>query len=147
MSIRTSALKLANKLRALPSSTGVDIYTTSVTIRTKTWTSGRRGAEGPVTTSDVVLTPRPKVREIKQREIADSGGRYESGDVKIGPVTPSNAVGGYTPSQLTPRATASGIEYVYVLSGGITGEYKLVELVSDRALSYYLVVRRSRITP
>lgn len=147
MSIRSSALKLATKLRALPSSPGVDIYTTSVTIRTRTWAGGRKGAEGASTDVDLLLTPRPKVREVSQREIAGPAGRYQAGDVRVGPITPANAAGGYSEAQLAPTASASGTEILYVLAGGITGEYTRVDLQTDKALSYFLVLRRKRSTP
>lgn len=147
MSIRSSALKLAGKLRGLPSSPGVDIYTTSVTIRTRTNSGGRVGAEGVKTDSDLVITPRPKVREVSQREIAGSGGRYVAGDVKVGPITPAHSGGGYTEAQLAPTAGTNGVQVIYVLAGGVAGEYLRVDLQTDRALSYFLVLRRKRSSP
>lgn len=147
MSLRTSALKTANILRGLASRPAIDIYTTSVTIRTRTWTGGRIRTEQGKFDEDVVITPTPKVREISQREIAGSGGRYEAGDVKVGPLTPANSAGGYTAAQLAPTASANGIEIIYVLSGGITGEYMRVDLATDKPFTYTLILRRKRSTP
>lgn len=147
MSLRTSALKIANKLRALPSKPALDIYTTSVTIRTRTNAGGRIGVDAVKTDVDVVIRPRPKVREVNQREIAGSGGLYQAGDVKVGPITPAHSGGGYTAAQLAPVTSTNGVEIIYVLSGGVTGEYKRVDLTTDRAFSYWLLLRRKRSTP
>lgn len=87
------------------------------------------------------------MRDVNQREIAGSGGRYEAGDVKVGPFTPLHAGGGYTPEQLAPVVTVNGVEILYVLAGGLSGEYKRIDIETDRALSYWLVLRRKRSTP
>lgn len=152
MSLRSSALKTANRLRALASSPAIDIYTTSVTIRTRTWTGGRIGADGGKVDDDLLLTPRPRVREIAQREITGSGGRYQAGDVRVGPITPAhpnNPGAGYTQEQLAPVLTTQqrGVEIIYVLEGGITGEYMRVDLETDRAFRYTLILRRKRSSP
>lgn len=147
MSLRSSALRIANKLRALPSKPALDVYTTSVTVRTRTWAGGRVRADGGHEDVDVEILPRPKVREINQREIAGSGGRYEAGDVKVGPITPSHSGGGYTADDLAPVASARGVEVLYVLEGGISGEYMRIDIQTDRAFSYWLFLRRKRSTP
>src|SRR5262245_21177852 len=46
MSLRSELLKVADKVRALPSRPSWDVFTTSVTVRARTWTGGRIGAEG-----------------------------------------------------------------------------------------------------
>jgi hypothetical protein len=150
MSLRSSALKTANILRSLASKPAIDIYTTSVTVRRRTWTGGRIGAEGGKSDDDLVLTPRPRVRELNQREITGSGGRYTAGDVKVGPLTPAHDANpgvGYTEAQLAPIAPTSGVEILYVLEGGITGHYSRLDLQTDRAFSYWLILRRKRATP
>lgn len=150
MSLRSSALKTANILRGLASKPAIDIYTTIVTIRTRSWTGGRIGAAGGYVDEDLVLLPRPRVREINQREIAGSGGRYQAGDVRVGPITPAhpeNPGVGYTETQLAPDVTTNGVEILYVLEGGVTGEYRRVDLETDRAFSYTLILRRKRSTP
>lgn len=149
MSLRSSALKTANILRGLASKPAIDIYTTTVTIRTRTWTGGRIRSEQGSYDSDLLLTPTPRVREVSQREITGSGGRYQAGDVKVGPLTPSHASNpgvGYTAAQLAPVASANGVEIIYVLSGGVSGEYMRVDLETDRAFSYTLILRRKRST-
>ncbi len=147
MSLRTSLLKTVDTVRAVLSKSSIDERTTSVTIRTRTWTGGRVGADGGTSDSDVTLTPRPRVKELSQREIAGSGGRYQAGDVRVGPITPAWSSGGYTAAQLAPVITANGIEILYVLAGGIAGEYSRVDLETARSHSYFLVLRRLRATP
>ncbi len=147
MSLRSSALKIANRLRGLAPSPAIDIYTTRVIVRTRTWTGGRIGADGGKVDEDLEILPRPRVREISQREIAGPGGRYQAGDVRVGPITPKHAGGGYTQEQLAPAVTQNGVEVIYVLEGGISGEYMRVDLESDRAFRYMLILRRKRSSP
>lgn len=144
MTLRDRMSKLADTVRGLPSRSSVGERTTSVTIRTRTYAGGRRGSDGPKTDVDVVLTPAPKVREVSQRDITGSAGRYTVGDVKVGPITPSYPTGGYTEAQLAPTSSSSGVEVFYVLEGGVTGEYSRVDLSSDRSHSWFLVLRRRR---
>jgi hypothetical protein len=147
MSIRSALLKVADKVRALPSRPSWDVWPTSLTIRVRTWEGGRIGTEGGTTDVDLVISPKPRVKDVSQREIAGSGGRYEAGDVRVGPITPQYAGGGYTPAQLAPPVGSNGVEVLYVLSGGISGEYGRVDLQTDHSLSYWLVLRRKRSTP
>ena len=147
MSLRTSLLKTVDKVRAIASKSTIDERTTSVTVRKKTYAGGRVGAEGGAMTEDLILTPRPKVREVSQREIAGSGGRYQVGDVRVGPITPSYSGGGYTEAQLAPTVATNGIAVVYVLAGGVSGEYARIDLSTDRSHSWFLVLRRTRSTP
>lgn len=150
MSLRTALLKTADKVRAIASKPSIDERTTSVTIRRRVTSGGqlgRVGDGGGVSSTDLVLSPRPKVREVSQREITGSGGRYQAGDVKVGPITPTYSAGGYTEEQLAPRVTTNGVEIRYVLAGGITGEYSRIDLSTDRSHSWFLVLRRTRSTP
>jgi hypothetical protein len=136
---------LANRVRAIPES--LDERTTLVTIRTRTWVGGRRAAEGGYADVDLVLAPRPKVREVDQRDIDGSAGQYVTGDVRVGPITPSFPGGGYTKEQLAPTIVTNGVETSYLLSGGIDGDYARIDLTTDRSHSWFLVLRRKRTTP
>lgn len=147
MSLRTGLLKCAEAVRRIPSLPTVDVRPTTVTVRTRTWAGGRVGVDGGYTDVDFPILPTPLVREIAQREIAGSGGRYEVGDLRVGPMTPSYPEGGFTREQLAPEATTNGVEVLYVLEGGITGEYMRVDLQTDRSLSYFLLLRRKASTP
>lgn len=106
-----------------------------------------------VSDSDLVLPQQYRIRQISQREIADSGGRYENGDVIVEHITPYDGVSvGFTVAQLKPRVTSDAVERIYIISsddpaGGHTGEYDLRELRSWRALSFDLVLKRRENTP
>lgn len=145
MSLRTRMLAVADRVRAIPAR--LDERPTTVTIRTRTWAGGLPGREGATTHVDVVLTPTPKVREISQREIVNSGGRYQAGDLRVGPITPAYTGGGYTEAQLAPVVTSDAVEVVYVLAGYISGEYARVDLSQDRSHSWFLTLTRTRRTP
>lgn len=145
MTFRDRLNAIADRVRRTP--VALDERPTTVRIRTRTWAGGRRGSDGPTTDTDVTLTPTPKVREVNQRDIAASAGRYILGDVKVGPITPTYPGGGYTMEQLAPTITEGGIEIIYVLAGGVEGEYARVDLATDRTHSWFLTLRRRRTTP
>lgn len=144
MSLRTDLLPVVDELRALAGPSGFDVRPVRVTIRTRVWSGGRAGLGTP-TDTDLVLPQIYKVRELKSQEVAGSGGRYELGDVKVGPITPAYTGGGYSRAQLAPEG-ANGTEVAYLLSGAMAGEYNRISVETDRAFGYYLVLRRSRRT-
>lgn len=145
MSLRTDLLPVIDELRGLAGPTQFDIRTTAVSVRTRVWSGGKPGL-GSATDTDLVLSPRPKVRELNQSEVAGSGGAFEAGDVRVGPITPQYTGGGYTIAQIAPDG-AAGTEILYVLTGAIAGLYSRVSVETDRAFRYELVLRRSRQTP
>lgn len=148
MSLRTSLLGVLDTLRGITGPSGLDLRTSQLTIRTRTYTGGRRTSTAVTTDSDVALPQIYKVRQVTTGEIANSGGRYEDGDIMVGPITPSNGAGvGYTEAQLAPKPSGDGVDVLYLLSGAHAGTYDRVELRSTEPFSYYLVLRRTRITP
>ncbi len=141
----------------------LDAAPTRVDIITRTWSEGQRG-KGDPTESILYLgrgddPPCIPVRHVSTREIASSGGRYEEGDIRIGPIRPQGfddidqVFVGFTQSQLNPPIDQEGIEVIYRLtptddSGtGICGDYALVEFKRDRFLRFELIVGRDRRTP
>jgi hypothetical protein len=147
--LRQHLNRVAERIRALPVRLGE--RPTTVTIEVREW-SGRRVGDGSLmSTTSTVITPAPKVREVSLREIAGSGGRYEAGDVRVGPITPAYdtgvATGGYTSAQLAPLMTRNALEVVYVLAGWMAGEYLRTDLESDKSHQFYLVLRKNRATP
>lgn len=143
MSLRERMKATADKVRAIASRPGLDQRPTSVTIRTRTWLGGRRGAEGGTNDADLLLVPTPRVRELSTREIASSVGRYVAGDVMVEQITPAYAGGGYTEAQLAPLTT-TGNEIIYVLAGDVSGEFARVDLSTDDPHGWTLVLRRRR---
>jgi hypothetical protein len=140
-----------DKLRAIADSArdvATPIRMIQVTIRTRTWGGGRRGVE-PSTDADFVLPRRYRVRQISSKEIASSGGLYNEGDMRIGPITPpytSGGGGGFTAEQLRP-AGATNKEIFVILTGDMTGEYTIKDFNSDRPFSWFLIIGRRETTP
>ena len=137
--------RLADRLRPL----GASFRTTTVTVRTRTW-SGERVGEGVATVSDFVLPSYVGVEQISAREIASSGGRLRDGSVRIGPITPTYTVGGVpggtTSAQLRPSAMGYQ-EVLYLLTGEVAGEFALAELDTSDVLSWWVTANRTRATP
>lgn len=147
--------ELADQLRTISGPSSMDIRQSRLIVRTRTWAGGFRGSDGGFSDSDLTLPQIYHFRPLKASEIASSGGRYEMGDMKVGPITPSYPgtspfpAGGFTEAQLKPRPTANGVEIIYVLDGAgfHAGEYNLVEMQSSKSYSFFLVLRRTRKTP
>lgn len=142
-------LDVAETLRALAGPSVFDIRTTGVTVRTRSYVGGRRSSQSAYTDSDLVLPQIYKVARVKANEISSSGGLYEIGDLKVGPITPRGDTLGWTEAQLAPQVTTDGIDIIYVLSGnsGHSGEYSRVELQREKPFSYFLVLRRRSTQP
>jgi hypothetical protein len=150
-------LPVFDRLRAKTGPTGFDIRPTSLTVVTRRWTSGLVGVEpsdlvSPAFTDSRLELPSVfKVRQMSTREIASSGGRYEAGDAKLGPITPAytkadGSQGGVSEAQLKPDGD-EGTEIVYVLAGAHAGEYALIALVSTAPFAWWLVLGRRQTTP
>jgi hypothetical protein len=158
VSLRTRVLPVFERLRALAGPDRFDIRTARLVIATRTWAGGYRDADPPTPATpryvDVLLELPPiyEIVQVSTREIASSGGLYEMGDIKVGPITPrftraDGTTGGFTESELKPTPSANGIEIIYMLVGAHAGEYQLVELRSLRPFGYELVLRRQETTP
>lgn len=118
---------------------------TNVVLRQRVWTGGHRGEGTPVDT-DTTITPAPHVRELSTREISQSGGRFEVGDIRMGPITPKYAGGGYTKEELSPTSTVNGTEYYYVLTGPeVSGEYAPREVETTKGAASFFVVAKRRV--
>jgi len=140
-----------------------------VTIVTRFWTGGALGSGDKVDTGGrpgtlpLALPPWTKVRQVNEREIAGSGGRYEQGDLLIGNIRPSyidpvtSLPGGFTAEDLDPirtlRPGTQGVEVIYQLrqadptGTGLSGDFALIEFQRDRAFHFRLVVGGERTTP
>lgn len=152
MGSRNDFAELADGLRSLrgpEAGAGFDVTTNQLTVRTRVWSGGLRGL-GTTTDTDVVVNQKYPIREVSSLEIAGSGGRYEQGDLKVGPITPAwvdgAQSGGFTTAQLNPTG-ADGTEIIYLIVGSHPGEYQLIDLSSSRAFSYFLILGRRRTTP
>jgi hypothetical protein len=130
------------------------IHTTRVLVRTRTWNGGEIGT-GDFSDSDFQIGSEVRVSKITQKEILTSGGFFNFNDVKVTHITPPFNGGGYSLQQIAPSTqfppkketdegiTDSGVpdpavEYIYVLSGEINGNYRLKNCADDHALHYTL---------
>jgi hypothetical protein len=138
-------LAALDKIRAIGGILG--LRPTTVTVRQIAWT-GERAGVGTRTATDTVLTVAgqpPQVHRVTQRDLIRSGGLYQSGDFRIGPLTPSYGTGGVTEAMMDPAATANSDETYYILSGsnfpaaGLACER--IKEEADSNLHRYVVVR------
>jgi hypothetical protein len=152
VSVRTALLRVADRVRALSGPERLDQRPHQLSIVTRSWSGGFKGAGVP-TEVPLVLPQHFLIRQVSTREIAGSGGRYEMGDVMIEGITPEyvdpldGQAKGYSPLVLDPVVTRSGVEIVYRLTGPHAGDYQLVELQSWRPYGYHLVIRRRSDSP
>lgn len=124
---REALLVTVNNLRYLPS-LSFDIRTFRVYLVTRTWSGGSPNM-GDMTDTIVEILPRPKVRE-----------QADGASIIVGPITPSNVAGGYTPSQLFP-ADSSTTEFFWRVDGPFANgqtsvKYKPVHIDTSKAFSY-----------
>lgn len=135
-SILDDLLPVADELRALAGSPDFELHPYTVKIRRRTW-SGLKLVSATPETADLVigaldsegaLQP-PKVRIISTREIAASGGTYQDGDFRVGPVTPryddGTVRGGYYPAVTLPLPAAPTVS-VQGTAGSTTYKYKVI---------------------
>ena len=154
MSFRTNLLAAVERIRgAIPGA--LDLRQHTVTVRVRTWTGARPGLIGTSKTDvDTVLTNagyNPKVTEVSTRDIVASGGVYQQGDYRIGPLTPSYAGGGIALATVDPATTSTAREVLYKIEGqGLPSGgawFKRVEASMLRNFTNSIVVRRTAVTP
>ena len=111
---RNAFRAIANSVRRIPESLGQ--RTATVTVRVRVY-SAAVGASGTTITSttDTILTPRPKVRQVSDGQksyfgggtLATLTGSALAGVYDIGPITPAFGAGGYDQGDLVVAASAS----------------------------------------
>lgn len=146
MTFRTALLGTVERLRGrIPGR--LDLRPRKVTVRVRTWTGARPGV-GTYTDVDTVLLNagvNVKVAQVSTKDIVASGGRYASGDLKIGPITPEYPGGGTPSGVLDPPTTTTAREIFYLLEGpGFPDEGAWCVRVQDDVLPNfhgYVVVR------
>lgn len=147
MSFRTGLLAIADAVRGIAGPNGVDIRTNQLVVVKRTW-SGNRIRQGNATDETLELPKKYPVRPVSQDEISSSGGLYESGDVLVDHITPSDGASvGFTVAQLKPPISGDNQERIYKLVGEHAGEYALVELRTFRPFTFQMVLRRRSTTP
>jgi hypothetical protein len=160
LTFREAALFSLDQSRKVlgPGAGGIDLREDSVTVRVRTWTSGvlrKPPVSGAAyTDANLALPLWTNVAQVSTNRIAQSGGIYEVGDLRVGPITPSYpsplpgvAAGGLTPQQIAPKVTTPGVEVFYVVTGAHGGEYTLIRAETAHPLHYFLNIRRRLTTP
>lgn len=127
--LRESLLPVVESIRGIPGPIGVDVRTTTVTRRLRTWSGASVGLGAP-TDSDITISPRPKVLET-----------MAGNEVLVGPITPKQGATGYSQSDLLPTTSAAQ-EVSWVLAGANgTREYELVDIDTSRPFRFMLRLR------
>lgn len=145
MTLVPGLLPQLDRIRAIPAALGLRPF--SVVVRVRSW-SGSDLASGTATDSDTTITvgpgSAPKVRHLSPREVVASGGQYQTGDYRVGPLTPDGSGYGVPVSTFRPALTA-GQELLVKLTGPDTPSgglwCRLVSVEADHALHRYAVVR------
>lgn len=98
--------------------------------------------------------PKLKVRHLSARFVAQSGGRYEMGDLMVGPIRPyftnplTSVPGGFMVRELDPPNTDDATEVFWRVKqvnqagSGVTGDYRVIHIDETDALFYKVVIRR-----
>jgi len=117
-------------LRTVGGRLGLRVFT--VTQRVRRWTGERPGIGTHVDMDTVLvntgadgITVPVRARQLSRHDIVASGGHYQAGDWRIGPMTPSylaglfNPAGGYVDSELDPEVLPVPVatEILWLLSG------------------------------
>lgn len=151
------AARLAHRAAALTgrrAAEGAGVRSVAVSVVVESWSGPTQVATSTlVSTSTLVLSPRPKVVPAGEEagyfgggNSAISGGRLTAGTYRIGPITLACSTGGYTVAQLSPPG-ASDTRIYYFLAGdefsGAGERFELTDVDSSRPHQVTLTVRRT----
>lgn len=131
--VRASMLLAADKARQILSDK--EIRWKAVTLRTRTWDGAAAGL-GTASDVDVVLNPRPRIREVGVDFRASPAGLYEAGDLIVDEL--SSIL--YTRATLTGEGITSTQLFFWVVDGA---DY-VVKRVSETMLGWRVVLKRRR---
>jgi hypothetical protein len=139
-----------DKIRTrIPTKYGVRSVT--LTVRTTRFVGDFLTGGTPVTADKAITSPagdRYKVRVMSTKDVVASGGLYQSGAIKVGPITPPYPGGGWTKDDLIPPTTDGG-EVLYGLTEA-SGQTQWCQMASNDTLHdlhWYLVLNPTGTTP
>lgn len=117
MTFASDILGDLDDIRGIPDALGIRPY--AVSVLTRTWSADSLGGAYTDSTTPLLLANglRPKVRQVAYKETVAAGGRYQEGDYRIGPMTPTYDGGGVAYSTLAPARPNSRTEVYYIVSG------------------------------
>lgn len=140
MAFRDNLRKAVGAVRAIPGVYGVRPYTVQVEV--KSWSGAERG-EGVAVTDTTTIAENgvpPKVRWLRDEELAVGG--YASGAVEVGPITPDYPGGGTALSTLVPTLPANST-LRYILTGPRYPDgahFVMKQVRHDRGYQYSVVL-------
>ncbi len=134
--------KQIDKLRGIPGEMG--LRQVALVVRTVVW-PGKLGEGTPTRTDKAITTSGGrsyKVADVSTKDIIASGGKYQAGQLKVGPLTPAYSGGSWTLAELQPPkgSTATEVYYGVTDATGVTQWCRAVELNSFNSLHWYLVL-------
>lgn len=156
MTLRDECLPIFEDVRILLDDLGFRRY--DILLRVIDWAGGTVG-KGAKTTLDTPLViqgngatvpHRIKVRRITSQDILASGGKYQDGDYRIGPMTPVfvnifGLTGGNDVNYFNPeKSLTTKREFYYRLTGPgmeLGKWFKKIDQVVDTNWSYYFTLR------
>jgi hypothetical protein len=142
---RDAMLPTLDKLRTgIP--TGFGIRLVSLTVRVKTWSGTRVGSGTPTVTDTLIAGSggRYKVRELTVKDVVASGGKYQEGQLRVGPITPPYPGGPFTAAQLIPPKPSGQAQEVYYGIAAETGETQWCSMAGAdtlNALHWYVTLK------
>lgn len=143
-------MRTVDRIRGIPGQFDIRLFTCKV--RVTTWSGSRIGQGTATIVSERLLTVgegqyMPKVRQVTQKDILASGGKYTDQDFKVGPLTPPYLGGGVPAEWIDPPQQAGPTEVIFLLEGpGMPpggGRYKRIGDETDRAFHYNIILRHN----
>jgi hypothetical protein len=156
MTLRDRLQAVAERVRGIPDTLGMRPW--SILVRKRTWSGERVGIGLPVDV-DVPLhvyfgRANPRIQEVTSKDIVASGGTFTTGDIKVGPITPTclaavtATAGGHSFPDVDPLAGALPAEVMFLVTGPGTGPqgtwYKRVEGNSFNLFRMTIVLRATK---
>ncbi len=150
MDFKTAFTPTLDAIRSkIPTSFG--IRSATLTVRT-TLMSGSMIDNPSVASTDTIIRSstgdRYKIRVLSTKDIVASGGLYQSGDFRMGPITPPFPGSGFTKDDLIPPSVA-GQDVLYGITDQ-TGQTQWCQMVSNDTahdLHWYIILRATGSVP
>jgi len=145
MALRDDLLPTVDAIRAIPGLLGLRRHAVNSVV--ETWSGARPGVGTMTSTSTPILNAgqSPKVTLLSQRDIVASGGLYQDGDIRVGPITPEFGGGGAAESVLDPALSGQNEQSYFTVSGPLItggGRWRRVGHDFSRNFGVSLVLRR-----
>lgn len=148
MSFAARILPRLDRIRSgVPS--GLGLRSSTLTVRTIYWTGDRVG-DGDQAVSDRVITSSTgqpyKVRTLTTRDVVLSGGAFQAGQIRIGPMTPAFTGGPYTFADLDPPVgglvpgPVAEVQYLVGDPSGVVQACAKASLDTSHPLHWYLLL-------